>query len=124
MARTQAQDIVVAPSAAYGVATVNSPDIDTTGCSYLNVVVDTTAIGSSATVTTTISGKDTASGKYYTILASTAVATNTTTRMKVGPTVAASANAAAQDYLPKTIRITYTVATATSTFSIGASLTS
>lgn len=123
MAVNQATDNVIAPSAAYIVGTVHSTDIDTTGCSFLNVVIDMTAVGSSATLTVTIEGKDPASGKYYTILASSALASNATTRLKVGPNVAVSANLIAQDYLPKIIRITHVVATATSTYSIGASLT-
>lgn len=123
MAVNQATDNVIAASAAYATGTVHSPDLDTTGCAFLNVVADITAIGASATVTITIEGKDPASGKYYTILVSTALAANATTRMKVGPNVTAASNTIAQDYLPKVIRITHVVATATSTYSIGASLT-
>lgn len=123
MAVNQAIDNTVAASALYGVGTINGPDIDTTGCSFLNVVVDLTAVGSSGTLVVTIQGKDPASGKYYDILASSSLASNATTRLKVGPTIAASANATAQDYLPKTIRIKQVVGTAGSTYSIGASLT-
>jgi hypothetical protein len=123
MSAVQAQDTPLLPSASYGIATAVSNDIDTSGCQFLNVIIDITAIGASGTVTCTIQGKDTTSGKYYTILASSALASNATTRLKVGPTIAASANAIAQDYLPKTIRVSVAVAVAASTFSVGASLT-
>lgn len=123
MAVNQATDQTPVASASYAVGTNTSPDIDTTGCAFLNVVVDITAVGSSGTVTVTIQGKDQASGKYYDILASSALASNATTRLKVGPQISASANAIAQDYLPKTIRIKHVVGTAASVYSIGVSFT-
>lgn len=123
MAVNQATDQTPVASALYGVGTQNSPDIDTTGCSMLNVFIDMTAVGSSGTLVVTIQGKDAASGKYYDILASASIATNTTTRMKVGPNITASANVIAQDYLPKTIRLKQVIGTAGSTYSIGVSLT-
>lgn len=98
-------------------------DIDTTGCQYLNVVLDMTTVGTGS-VTLTINGKDPASGKYYLILSGAAVTSNTTNRYKVGPTVTASANAIAQDYLPKTIQLVVTANNANSaTYSLGYSIT-
>lgn len=98
-------------------------DIDTNGCKYLNVVLDMTTAGSGS-VTLTINGKDPASGKYYLILSGAAVTSNTTNRYKVGPNVTASANAIAQDYLPKTIQLVVTANNAnTATYSLGYSIT-
>ena len=98
-------------------------DLDTNGCKYLNVVLDMTTVGTGS-VTLTINGKDPASGKYYLILAGAVVSSNSTNRYKVGPTVTASANAIAQDYLPKTIQLVVTANNANSaTYSLGYSIT-
>lgn len=98
-------------------------DIDTTGCAFLNVVLDMTTVGTGS-VTLTINGKDPASGKYYLILSGAAVITNSTNRYKVGPNVTASANAIAQDYLPKTIQLVVTANNANAaTYSLGYSIT-
>lgn len=123
MAVNQATDQTPVASGLYGVGTQNSPDIDTTGCAFLNVIVDITAVGSSGTLVVTIQGKDSASGKYYDILVSASLAANATTRLKVGPTITAANNTIAQDYLPKTIRLKQVIGTAGSTYSIGVSLT-
>lgn len=75
-------------------------------------------------VTLTINGKDQASGKYYLILAGAAVSSNSTNRYKVGPNIGASANAIAQDYLPKTIQLVVTANNANSSvYSLGYSIT-
>lgn len=98
-------------------------DMDTGGSQFLNVVVDITAY-TSGNITVTIQGKDTASGKYYTLLTSAALGAAATTRLKVGPTITAAANTIAQDYLPAFVRISVAVADATSiTYSIGCSFT-
>lgn len=98
-------------------------DIDTNGCKYLNVVLDMTTVGSGS-VTLTINGKDPASGKYYLILSGAAVTTNSTNRYKVGPNITASANAIAQDYLPKTIQLVVTANNSNAaTYSLGYSIT-
>jgi len=99
------------------------PDISTGGCQFLNVVLDMTTAGTGS-VTLTINGKDPASGKYYLILSGAAVTTNSTNRYKVGPTVTASANVTAQDYLPENIQLVATANNANSaTYSLGYSLT-
>jgi hypothetical protein len=73
------------------------------------VTVDITAIsGTSPTFTVTIEGKDAISGKYYTVLASTALNATGTTVMKVYPGLTASANAVANDVLPNVWRVKYT----------------
>lgn len=104
------------------VGTNVSQDIDTGGSQYLNLFTNLT-VTNSGSVTITIQGKDVASGTYYTILAGTALSTITTQRLKVGPTIAASANAIAQDYLPRFIRIQAVTATANPTFTVGVDLT-
>lgn len=105
--------------------TQTSADIPTGGAmSTLNVVLDVTSAGTGS-VTVTINGKDSASGKYYLILSGAAVVTNSTNRYKVGPTIAASANAIAQDYMPKYIQIVVTANNANPmTYSCGYSIAS
>lgn len=98
-------------------------DIDTGGGMFLNVVLDMTTAGTGS-VTLTINGKDSASGKYYLILAGAAVTTNTTNRYKVGPNVTAAANSIAQDYLPDTIQLVVTANNANSAvYSLGYTVT-
>lgn len=93
------------------------------GYSTLNVILDMTVVGTGS-VTITINGKDPASGKYYLLLAGAAVITNSTNRYRVGQTLAASANAIAQDYLPATFQIVVTANNANAaTYSVGYSLT-
>jgi hypothetical protein len=98
-------------------------DIDTNGGTLLNVVYDQT-VGATNSNVITINGKDSASGKYYLILSSAALASVATTRLKVGPNVTAAANTIAQDYLPDTIQIVVTAGNANSaTYSLGYSIT-
>jgi hypothetical protein len=89
------------------------------GISALIVVLDMTTVGT-ASVTVSIEGKDSASGKYYTILTGSAITTNSTNRYRVGPTLAAAANSVAQDYLPRIFRIVVTANNGNSgTYSVG-----
>jgi hypothetical protein len=89
------------------------------GNSGLIVVLDVTSAGTGS-ITLSIEGKDSASGKYYTILSGSAVTTNSTNRYRVGPTLAAAANSVAQDYLPRVFRIVVTANNANSiTYSVG-----
>jgi hypothetical protein len=79
----------------------------------LHVVVDITAgTGTTPTLTVTVEGKDPASGKYYTLLASSAIAAGTpgTTVLKVYPGLTAAANAAANDILPRNWRVKTAIA--------------
>lgn len=88
----------------------------------LIVVLDMTVAGTGS-VTLTIEGKDSASGKYYTLLSGAAVTTISTNRYRVGPTLAAAANSVAQDYLPAVFRITVTANNSNSTtYSVGYTL--
>ncbi len=88
----------------------------------LIVVLDMTSVGT-GDVTVTIEGKDSASGKYYTILAGTNITSNSTNRYRVGPNLAAATNSVAQDYLPRVFRIVVTANNANSaTYSVGYNL--
>lgn len=85
---------------------VNSADQTNNGARGIKLVIDITAItGTTPTLTVTLQGKDAASGKYYTILASTALNAVATTVLTVFPGATASANVAANDMLPKTWRV-------------------
>jgi hypothetical protein len=63
------------------------------------VVIDITAV-TSGTATFTLEGKDSVSGKYYTILASAALGAVATTVLRVDPNLTASANTIAKDIMP------------------------
>lgn len=85
----------------------------------ISVTLDMTAVGTGS-VTLTIEGKDTASGKYYTLLAGAAVTTNVTNTYKVYPGLTAVANAVANDVVPRTFRISVTANNANAaTYSVG-----
>lgn len=116
------ENICPFPSAAR-TATSNSIDFtnfDKSGC---HVVIDVTAVTSTPSVVFTLQGKDAVSGKYYTILASSAISTTGTTVLKVFKGATASANAVANDLLPRTWRVVATHGNANSiTYSVGVSL--
>ena len=87
-------------------AGVNGADQANYTARGVKLVIDVTAIsGTTPTLTVTIQGKDAASGKYYTILASAALAATGTTVLTVFPGLTASANVTANDVLPKTWRV-------------------
>lgn len=99
--------------------TQTSADIINYNWKKLVVVLDMTVVGTGS-VTVTIDGKDTASGKYYNILTGAAIVTNSTNRYRIGETLAAAANSVAQDYIPRIIRIVVTANNAnTATYSVG-----
>jgi|SRR3569833_485349 len=115
------QDVTLLASAAR-TTTQTGSDITNLSANTLVVCLDVTTAGTGS-VTILIEGKDAASGKYRTLLQGAAVTTVTTNYYKVGPTIAASANAIAQEYLPTTFRITVTANNANSvTYSVGYSL--
>lgn len=117
------RSIVLFGSAARAVAQVYaSGDQDGTQVEFLHVIIDVTAVTATPALTVTIQGKDPASGKYYTILASTAIATVSTTVLKVGPAFTAAANLVANDMIPSIWRVTVTHGdTDSATYSVGAS---
>jgi hypothetical protein len=104
---TYANEEVALLTSASRTTTQTSGDLTNITGNTLTVVLDMTTVGTGS-VTVTINGKDPASGKYYLLLSGAAVVTNSTNRYRVGPTLAASANAIAQDYLPRTFQIVVT----------------
>jgi hypothetical protein len=100
----------------------NSADQTNPNARGVKVVLDMTNVGTGS-VTLTIQGKDAASGKYYTILASAAIVTNSTNVYTVYPGITAAANISASDVLPAKWRIKITANNANpTTFTIGASV--
>lgn len=116
------EDVALLPSISR-TTTQTSGDLTNITGNTLTVVLDVTSAGTGS-VTVTINGKDSASGKYYLLLSGAAVTTNSTNRYRVGPALAASANAVAQDYLPRTFQIVVTANNANAmTYTLGYSLT-
>lgn len=115
----QSEEVVLLPSGAR-TATQTSPDLQNLGGhSGLIVILDVTTIGT-GNITLSINGKDPASGKYFSLLAGAAVSSNSTNRYRISPTLAASANAIAQDELPPTFQIVVTANNANPvTYSVG-----
>jgi hypothetical protein len=90
---------------------VNGNDLDNTSSIGATVVIDITAItGTTPTATFTVEGRDEVSGKYYTILASAALNTVATTVLRIYPGLTAAANVTASSLIPKTFRVTVTIA--------------
>ncbi len=102
-------------------AALNTPDqTNAARATGIVLVVDITAITATPLVTFTLQGKDPVSGKYYTILASAALAAVSTTVLKVFPGATPAANLAANDCLPRVWRVAVTVGDADSaTYSLG-----
>lgn len=112
-------------SAARTAAPVDTMEYEVAGYRGLVLVIDATAVTATPALTVSILGVDRASGKTYTILASTAIATAVTTVLRVGPGLTAAANLVASDVLPPVIRISAAHGDSDSiTYSIGALLTS
>lgn len=104
-------------------ATPTAVSIPTGRYRYLHLTMDITAVTATPALTITIDGLDPGTGKYYNLLTSTALATVSTTTLRVGPGLTNSANLIANDVLPSTIRITVTHGDADSaTYSMGANL--
>jgi hypothetical protein len=88
----------------------------------VKVVLAMTSVGTGS-VTLEVDGKDAASGDYYAILTGAAVTSNSTSVYTVYPGVAATANAAVSDVLPRTWRIKVTANNANATtYTVGASV--
>ena len=86
------------------------------------VVLDMTNVGTGS-VTIAIQGKDSVSGKYYTLLTGAAVATNSTNVYTVYPGVTVAANVSASAPLPRTWRVVVTANNANATtYTVGASV--
>ena len=110
---------------AQGVGTVTASDQLNRAGMGIKLVIDITAItGTSPTLTVTLQGKDTASGKYYNMLVSAALNAVATTVLTVFPSAATTANVSANDILPRTFTVKAVVAGTTPavTATIGASI--
>lgn len=106
-------------------ASANGDDQRNDNCRGITVIVDLTAVsGTSPTCVVTIEGLDPQSGKYFTLLASASLTGVGTTILKVFPGATASANAVANDQLPKFWRVKTTIGGTTPSFTgkIAASL--
>ena len=89
-------------------ATVTSDNVTSPDAIALHLIIDVTAVASTPSVVPTIQGFDPTSGAYYDILVGNAITTTGTTVLKVGLSIAASANAAAQDLIPVQWRVKMT----------------
>lgn len=115
-------DITVLASAAR-TATTASSDLTNYNARGIHVVIDVTASADTPSVTCTIQGKDALSGQYYTLLASAAITGTSTNVYRVFPGSTVTANAAANDIVPRTWRVNCVHADTDSiTYSIGASV--
>lgn len=91
------------------------------------IIKNTAGAGTSPTLTVTVEGVCPETGATWTILATTAIAgaTPATTILKIGPGLPVTANASANDILPKQFRVKWAIggsAGPSVTFSIAASL--
>ena len=104
-------------------ASIDSADITNYNARGLHLVIDATAVTATPSITVTIQGKDTHSGKYYTILASAAITAVSTTVLRVYPGLTAAANLVANDVLPRIWRVSVAAGDADSiTYSVKQSL--
>lgn len=88
-----------------------SPDFSALGANAIRVIVDVTAHAATPSVVLTIQGKDVISGKYYTLLAGTAITDVTgdiTYEYLVFPGAAVTAGVSANKFMPDTFRLTMT----------------
>lgn len=114
-------DVMGNQLAAAAAATYLSPDLTNQFGHSVKCLVSITKLGASATLTVTIQGKDTASGRYYTLLASTALNSVSDTVLTVGPGLTAATNTIVNDVLPATWNVKAVVGTAAVTATIGCS---
>jgi len=85
----------------------------------IRVVVDMTVVGTGS-ITVAVQAKDSASGKYVTMLTGAAITTNVTNTYLIYPGAANTANVSANDRLPRVWRILATHNNANSaTYSVG-----
>lgn len=104
---------VILTLTAAGTSTVNSADQINFNGAGANCFLNVTATGGSPTYTLTIQGKDTGSGTYYNLVASAPAATSGNILVSTFPgqtTAATAAQATAAFPLPRTYRLSVTVA--------------
>lgn len=111
--------LVTLSAAAAG--TTNSSDQTNYNGRGVQIVVDITA-ATAMTLTVNIQGKDAASGKYYTILASAAFAATGTNQLTVYPGAAVTANVSINQPLPRVWRVQAVVTGTSVTATVGASV--
>lgn len=114
--------LITGAAAAAGVNLADQSNVNGRG---LQLTIDVTAItGTTPSLTVTIQGKDTASGKYFTLLASAALTGVGTTVLRVYPGLVAAANLTANDILSRTWRVVTVIAGTTPavTYTVGASV--
>lgn len=106
-------------SAARTAASVNTADQLNPSGKGAVVVIDVTTF-TSGTYTFTVQGRDPASGKYYTILASAALGATGTVVLRIYPGLTAAANLTVSDVLPTAWRVSAAgAATPNMVFSVG-----
>jgi hypothetical protein len=71
----------------------------------VHIIIDVTAVTATPAVTFNIEGYDPISAKWYLLLASAAIATVSTTVLKIYPGLTAAANSVANDVIPEEWRI-------------------
>lgn len=119
--RQRGNEEVTALVSAARTATTSSGTLQNYNGLGVSVVVDVTAVSGAASITASIDALDAVSGKWVTILASAAITTVSTTRLRVYPGLSAAANLKADDLLPRRWRVNVTHSTADSiTYSVGA----
>ena len=85
-------------------------------------IIDFTVRSTTATLTVTLEGYDYVSGKWYTLIASSALAAVATTQLLTYPGATTVANSVGQWPVPSKFRVKAVVAADTATFSIGLEL--
>lgn len=110
----------VATLTAQAAGSGNTPDYENLYGQSLHLFINVTAVTGSITVS--IDEKDPASGLYRSILASAAISSTGLTRLSVNPGGTVTANVSANDFLPRTWRVSWTIATGPATATIGASI--
>ena len=121
--RTSVVDQILAASAPRTASPTLTPAsfVDRSVAGIIVVVVVTSA--GTGSITATIEGFDSASGTWYTILASAAITTNSTNVIAAYPGANVVANSRADLPMPRTFRVTITHNNAnTITYSVGAAL--
>jgi hypothetical protein len=104
--------------------TFTSADVRNVACTGLKVVLDLTSNpGSLGSIVLTVQGKDQASGKYWTLLASPAITVVATTVYTISPGITAIANQSACDVLPPIWRVVVSGNGSPTSYTVGASMT-
>ncbi len=118
------QSGIILPSAARTAATVGKTITNKGSGSELLIFIDVTDDPALAAVTFLVDGLDPASGDWYNILTSAALAAVAKTILRVSTRLTASSNLIAKDIVPNELRARTTVAdTDEMTYSVGYSLT-